>query len=464
MAKYSDKRRKKFAVFLMISTLTLSLILLSQFLIVLSSPGTAENSSANLRVQESVSPPISQWNRSWGYEDTDEATSIAVDGDAIYMVGHIYYGLSIPLDAFIAKYNSTGHLLWEHIYNSSYEDRAFGVVVDTTGNVYMAGYSYNVATDFDVLLVKYSSAGTQLWNFTWDSGMAGVDKATSLAIDSSNNLYVAGTTENTTKGNKDSLLLKIAPDKTILWTETWIGDTGDDQANDILIDGNDIYIVGQTTSFGVGTDALIAKYDLFGNLIWSSTWGGLAQDICYSVALDSSQNLIMVGDTQSFGAGSYDILIMKYTNTGTLLWNLTLGNSLVNHGYGVAVDVCNYILLVGITDQAGKISLFDGFMAILDPDGHQLLNMTLGTMSGNDKSNDVLLRSNITYVVGQTYNVSGSTNDAILFKFETNFPTCNGGNGGIPGFQLSWIFLTLVPLFAIISILIKPKRICLEIN
>ena len=103
---------------------------------------------------------------------------------------------------------------------------------------------------------------------------------------------------------------------------SWIallGGTGTDQGNAVAIDSaNNIIVVGQTTSDGAGgTDVLIAKYNSAGALQWDRTLGGTISDSGNAVAIDSANNIIVVGYTASDGAGGNDVLIAKLPPDGS---------------------------------------------------------------------------------------------------------------------------------------------------
>ena len=98
-----------------------------------------------------------------------------------------------------------------------------------------------------------------------------------------------------------------------------LGGTGSDLGRAVAIDSaNNIIVVGQTTSDGAGgTDVLIAKYNSAGALQWDRTLGGTGDEIGTAVAIDSADNIIVVGQTGSDGAGGTDVLIAKLPPNGS---------------------------------------------------------------------------------------------------------------------------------------------------
>jgi hypothetical protein len=146
-----------------------------------------------------------------------------------------------------------------------------------------------------------------IWNRTW--GGSSYDYAYSITIDGSY-IYVAGYTHSFGAGIVDAVILKYDLDGNLIWNKTW-GGSIDDYVYSITVDGSYIYVAGYTYSFGAGRgDAVILKYDLNGNLIWYKTWGGSDLDWAYSIAVDGSY-IYAAGWTNSFGAGGWDVFVLK---------------------------------------------------------------------------------------------------------------------------------------------------------
>ncbi|MEW5759352.1 MAG: hypothetical protein AB1779_01130, partial [Candidatus Thermoplasmatota archaeon] len=185
---------------------------------------------------------------------------------------------------------------------STWDDRGYSIAVDSS-NIYVAGRKTNFDRGYEeVFVLKCDLNGNRIWDTTWSG--RNYEGAKSIAIDSSN-IYVAGYTNSYGAGLHDAFILKYDLNGKLLWNKTW-GDTDQDLAESIAVESSNIYVAGETASYGEGNfDAFVLKYDLNGKLLWNKTWGGYGDDFGASIAIDSS-NIYVVGETESYGAGGYD--------------------------------------------------------------------------------------------------------------------------------------------------------------
>ncbi len=242
---------------------------------------------------------------------------------------------------------------WNRTWGGSNWDRGYGVAVDSSDSVYFAGRTESFVEVYDdMVLVKYDSSGVQQWNRTW--GGSGWDMCNGVVVDSSDSVYLAGRTSSFGAVFDDMVLVKYDSFGVQQWNRTW-GGSGSDYGWGVAVDSSDnVYLAGYTGSFGGGYDDMVlVKYDSFGVQQWNRTWGGSGSDYGYGVAVDSSDNVYLAGRTDSFGAGSFDMVLVKYDSSGILQWNLTWGGSMLDSGMGVAVDSYDNIYLTGATYSFG---------------------------------------------------------------------------------------------------------------
>ena len=155
----------------------------------------------------------------------------------------------------------------------------------------------------------------------------------------------------------------------IYWLAT-LGGVSGDEGNSTAIDSADnVYMFGYTGSTGAGrNDFLLAKYNSAGTIQWQRILGGSSDEEGYSVAIDSADNVYVLGRTDSTGAGNHDFLLAKYNSAGTIQWQRVLGGASIEEGYSVAIDSADNVCMLGKTTSTGAGSS-DFLLAKLPNDG-----------------------------------------------------------------------------------------------
>ncbi|MFC1686030.1 GLUG motif-containing protein [Nanoarchaeota archaeon] len=312
---------------------------------------SVQNNVPNVMIQGSGDISLI-WNETFGGDTIEVPYGIAVDSnDNIFVTGYMEFGSNQFL---IVKYDSTGDYQWNKTIGGSGDEKAYGIAVDSNDDVIIAGYTDSFgAGSYDFWTVKYNSSGDYQWNRT--IGGSNDDFAYGVAIDSNDDLFVVGKTISFgTSGSHDFWAVKYNSTGDYQWNGT-MGGNEDDIAYGVAIDSNDdIILVGDTLSFGaVGNDFWTVKYNSTGNYQWNKTIGGSIDDFAYGVAVDSNDDVIVAGYTDSFGAGSNDFWTVKYNSTGDYQWNRTIGGGSDENAYGVAINSADNIFLIGYTDSFG---------------------------------------------------------------------------------------------------------------
>ncbi len=287
---------------------------------------------------------------------------IAIDSEgSIYITGKEYNNSKGAYDVIIAKYDSSNSQLWERTWGGLSNDIGCSIAIDSTDNIYIVGRteSYGVG-NFDVCVIKYNKSGHFQWNRTW--GGSGYDSGYGTALDNGDNLYVAGYTESYGIFG-DIILLKYNKTGHLKFNTTW-GGADTDLAYALTITSlGDIYITGYTSSFGAVTqDLLLMKYNASLKVKYYTTWGGTLQDEGRDITSDSEGNIYIAGNTKNYGAGGNDIILLKFNISDDLEYNETWGGIGNDFAYGIAKDSLNNIYIVGSAENMGDV---DGDICIV---------------------------------------------------------------------------------------------------
>jgi len=196
--------------------------------------GNSNQDNADLFVVKYNSSGTKQWTKQYGTGQYDEARGVATDSSGnVYVVGGTKGNLlgisnSGRTDAFVIKFNSSGTKQWTKKLGTAQNDLANGVATDSSGNFYVTGFTYQhldgntSAGNADLFVVKYNSSGTKQW--TKQLGTSSTDLADGVSTDSSGNVYVVGYTygdldSNTNKGGSDLFVVKYNSSGTKQWTK-----------------------------------------------------------------------------------------------------------------------------------------------------------------------------------------------------------------------------------------------------
>ena len=238
----------------------------------------------------------------------------------------------------IASDQSTYSKVWTKQYGTSEDDEYSVVTTDDSGNIYITGTTggsldgnTNAGED-DIFLTKFSSDGTKIW--TKQYGSSDLDYPFSIITDSSGNIYIAGSTfgsldGNSNAGGSDIFLSKFSSDGIKIWTKQY-GTSGYDYSNSVTSDNNgNIYITGTTGGSLDGNtnagedDIFLTKFSSDGTKIWTKQYGTSDFDGAYSIAIDSSGNIYISGDTWgsldgNTNAGGGDVFLTKYASDNAI--------------------------------------------------------------------------------------------------------------------------------------------------
>ena len=373
-----------------------------------------QQNSRTIKELPSTSDTLSlEWYKTWGTSDdydNEDGHGIALDASGnVYITGTTTsYGAGYE-DVLLLKYNSSGNLLWYKTWGGYNYDYGRGIAVDGSGNAFITGSTDSYGTgNNNVFLLKYDSSGNLLWYKTWGSSEnAG---GSGIALDSSGNIFITGSTYSYGAGNRDTLVLKYDSSGSLLWNKTW-GGSGDDWGNGIALDGSgNAFITGFTDSYGTGNnDAFLLKYNSSGNLLWYKTWGGSDRDYGYEIALDGLGKAYITGVTYSYGLGNSNAFLLKYDSFGNLLWYKTWGGDSYGdyaYGYGIAVDGSGNTFITGTYTSYGPYDV-DGILLKYDSSGDLLWEKTWEVSdddSGESGFGIALDALGNAFITGETYN------------------------------------------------------------
>lgn len=314
---------------------------------------TANGAGTDIFVTKINSDGTRLWTKTFGsFNATDTAFDLAVDGSGnVIVVGNFYVTVDFDPgagsttftagggfnDIFVLKLNTNGEFVWaKALTNGQSNDEAQGVAVFPNGDVVIVGgFGANtIAADFDpgpgtftmsagsanhnIFIWKLTSDGTFAWAKNIGNS-ATADRAYSVGIDSSSNVYTTGTFQSTAA---------FSPS----------GDTL------------------TATSY----DGFLIKHDSSGTFQWVKQFAGSGGDYGRRIAMDQSSNIFVTGTfnstldidpgpgtTSITSAGLVDTFIAKLTSSGALIWGKSLGSTGNDYVIASTVNRDNHVLNAG---------------------------------------------------------------------------------------------------------------------
>ena len=377
------------------------------------------------------------WSGSFGDEPSDVGNGVAADSSGVYATGYIGGTTDFgggPLtshgstDVFMAKLDTAGNFAWHSRGGDDGERSPDEVATDAAGNVFVVG-DFAGEVDLgggvlrsagprwaDVFVVKYDQDGNHIWSKSF--GDEDGDHARAMTLDSSGNLFVAGSFRgtldfgggdltNTDDIFSDMFLAKFDGDGNHLWSKSFGSGDGSEHPNGLAVDSaGNVIVVGffsDSFDFGGGLltstsafDAFVAKFDPDGNHIWSNRYGeGSGHDYANGVVVDGSDNIAVAGsfwDSIDFGGGVLnsvereDAYLTKLDSAGNHVWSRSFGGSGDQEAEDAALDSSDNLVISGRFEQnidlgGGQLASagsFDIFLAKFDTDGNHVWSQAFG--------------------------------------------------------------------------------------
>ncbi|MCX7745023.1 MAG: T9SS type A sorting domain-containing protein [Flavobacteriales bacterium] len=229
-------------------------------------------------------------------------------------------------------------------------------------------------------LLQVGIANAQQPRFFRTYGGGNFDVAQSIIQNSDSSYVIAGATSSYNVQGADMLLFKIDPQGNQLWMKT-IGGAQNDWARRIMHapGGTGYILAGHTNSFGAGAyDAYIVHTNLNGDTIWTRTIGGSDWDFVYGLDTTSDGNIVLCGETSSFGNGNRDAWIIKMNMNGDTLWTRMIGGAQDDVANHLFEDRDGNLVVLGSTKSWG-LGLRDGYFIKLNASGDTIFTKRFGT-------------------------------------------------------------------------------------
>jgi hypothetical protein len=367
----------------------------------------------------SISAQTNTFIKILGGSNTDVAYDIinAHNGGYIVTGSTKSYGNGVGIyDAWTIRIKANGDTLWTKTYGGGSTDKAFNIKKTTDGGYVQTGFYSNWS--YDVFALKTDSSGNKIWQKA--HGYKGYDYGNEIIQTNDGLFAITGFKNDTLTGIDHLYLLKLKSNGDTLWTKKYTGTTISDGSGIIQMPDSGFIISGSVSGIGNGaSDVYLLRVDKNGAKLWEKTFGGAGYDWGRKIIQTQDSGFAIIGLTNSFGQGDYDVYLIKTDINGNLIWEKTFGNSKYDQGYSIKETSDKGFVITGSTESYGS-GKSDVYLIRTDSTGNKIWQKTFGG-SGYEIAYSVeLTPDNGIITAGYTNSYGAGKEDFYIVKTDEN--------------------------------------------
>ncbi|TET45521.1 T9SS type A sorting domain-containing protein [candidate division TA06 bacterium] len=358
------------------------------------------------------------FEKTYGGTSWDWGTSVQQTPDGGYVVAGFTESFGAGLwDFYLVKTDSMGTVTWDTTYGGNLDDASYSVQQTLDGGFIIAGFTESFGAGYrDFYLVKTDSLGNLLWDATYGDSSS-YEIGSSVQQTSDGGYIVVGRTMGPSSTNV--YLVKADSLGNLTWDATY-GDSLYQGGYSVVQTQDGGYIIAGSTYLFFGSDSsdvYLIKTDSLGDTLWTKTFGGNLSDRGSSIQQTQDGGYIIAGATESFGAGSTDVYLIKTDSAGTVLWDTTYGGSYADVGRSVYQTLDGGYIITGVT---GDWPTWDVYLIRTDSGGILLWERTYPGGSFPDGGSSVQETSDGGYIIaGFTLSFGAGSYDIYLIKTDS---------------------------------------------
>ncbi len=273
----------------------------------------------------------------------------------------------------------------------------------------------------DFLILKITDNGDEIWRKVFYAGNS--SWAESLVQGLYSDLFVCGyTRRNYPETRADILLVKTDAMGDTIWTKTYGGADDDYGRNIIATSDSCLLLAGKTESFGAGTfgDIYLLKVDFNGDTLWTKRYPDPEQEVPFSL-LETSDGGYLITGTNEDNSGPRQLLLLKVSSTGDVLWRKIVGDQQSWHWGYSTVEAANGDLVSCGSYNPAYLGYSNALVLKTDQYGNILWQKEYGDEFLSEKGYAIRPNIDETYTVtGSSYDVNTMQDDIIVFRIDSD--------------------------------------------
>ncbi|MCH7534218.1 MAG: T9SS type A sorting domain-containing protein [Bacteroidetes bacterium] len=316
------------------------------------------------------------WEKSFGgvHHDIPRSIERTVDGGYI-IYGSRWDGGNYRQDGYLLKLNSSGNKIWAQYHGGTNVDDGIGMEETSDGGFILSGYTNSWGSLGDYHVIKTDLNGIEQWSTNIGSSVKDIS------------FDVIETNEG-----------------------------------DFLVAGlkSGFFEYSKFDFYEAHSDIMMYKLDVNGNEKWSKLYGGTQNELVAQTLESPDGGYYVIGSTQSLGAGSFDIYLMKLDTGGTIEWEKTYGGNGFDYGASIAISSDNYLFITGSSNVDTTNNTTDVMTIKTDLDGNEIWTVFSG---GTGSEYGKCVRATPDggcAVLGYTNSIGAGLNDFYFLKFSAN--------------------------------------------
>ena len=346
------------------------------------------------------------WSKTYGGTRDDEAYSVQQTFDGGYIIaGYSKSFGAINYNAYLIKTDANGDTLWTKTYGGVQDDYANVVEQTNDGGFILAGYTNSFVAGADsgsIYLIKTDATGNIKWTSSLN-GTTAISDGYSIKQTLDKGYILTGYTNSFSDPNGDAYLIKTDSNGTVSWTKTY-GSSHVDWGNSVQQTSDGGYIVAGSSSFDSTNliDIYLIKTNAIGDTLWTKTYGGKGYDYGQAIEQTKDGGYVITGYANNCDTCSYNAYIMKTDENGNIIWANTYGGPGDDEANAVCQTSDGAYVVAGITNSFGAGD-YDVYLIKTDINGYVCNQLTISLLTHSPAT----LTSN---QVMQTYTTSTSLN------------------------------------------------------